>query len=704
MKARLAVDIGGTFTDVALEQGDRRWTMKTLTTPKAPTEGVIRGIRQTLDEAGMAAGEIGLVIHGTTLATNAIIERKGAITALITTEGFRDVLDIGYETRFDQYDLMLEKPKPLVPRERRFVVRERIDVQGKVLTPLDESGVDALVPALAEAGVESVAIGFLHAYANPDHERRVGQRLKAARPDLWVTLSSDVCPEIREYERFTTASANAYVQPQMAAYLGMLGEQLLAEGITAPLLMMTSGGGLTTLTTAKKFPIRLVESGPAGGAILASGVAAALGLDKALSFDMGGTTAKICLIENFEPESAREFEVDRSSRFMKGSGLPLRIPVIEMVEIGAGGGSIARLDTLGRITVGPDSAGADPGPAAYDQGGKQPTVTDADVVLGKIDPASFAGGKVMLKPGLAGAALKRVIGDPMGLSPELAAFGVQEMVDETMASAARVHTVERGKIVSDQSLVAFGGAAPLHAARLAEKLGIERIVVPTDAGVGSAIGFLRAPIAYEVVRSRHQRLSRFDANAVNAVFEEMLQEAEDVVRTGAPEGDLVETRLAYMRYYGQGHEVVVTVPNRALDDADANLLQERFDQTYQRIYRRIIPNAEVEVLSWGLTLSTGAEAALPLQEDVEPPRASLGGEGRSDRPRQLGERPLFDHDEEVFMNVPVYARVDLVPGDRIDGPALIQEEQTTTLVTAAFSAHIAANGYIVMEKQSGERS
>ncbi len=691
MKARLAVDIGGTFTDVALEQDGLRWTMKTLTTPKAPAEGVIDGIRQTLAKAGIAAGEVGLVIHGTTLATNSIIERKGACTALITTEGFRDVLDIGYETRFDQYDLMLEKPEALVPRQRRFVVRERVDVQGRVLTPLDEDSVHVLLPLLDDTGVESVAIGFLHAYANPDHERRVAEILRSARPNLWVTLASDVCPEIREYERFTTASANAYVQPLMAAYLGELGEQLEGEGITAPLLMMTSGGGLTTLETAIKFPIRLVESGPAGGAILASGVAAALGIEKALSFDMGGTTAKICLIEGYEPENAREFEVDRSSRFMKGSGLPLRIPVIEMVEIGAGGGSIARLDALGRITVGPDSAGADPGPAAYDQGGEQPTVTDADIVLGKIDPASFAGGKVALKPELAEAAIVRVIGAPMELSSALGAFGVQEMVDETMASAARVHTVERGKVVSSQSLIAFGGAAPLHAARLAEKLGIERVVIPTDAGVGSAIGFLQAPIAYEVVRSRHQRLNQFDTKAVNALFDDMHREAEGVVRTGAPDGDLVETRLAYMRYYGQGHEVVVTVPNRPLDAPDIALLQEKFDQTYERIYRRIIPSADVEILSWGLTLSA----------EVTPPSPSPVVESRSENPNRCGDRMLFDPETEGRMTVPVYSRDSLVPGDHVEGPALIQEMQTTTLVTASFAAKVAASGYLILEKRKG---
>jgi len=700
-KARLAVDIGGTFTDVALERGEQRWTLKTLTTPKAPAEGVILGIRQTLAEAGIGAGEIGLAIHGTTLATNAIIERKGAVTALITTEGFRDVLDIGYETRFDQYDLMLEKPKPLVPRERRLVVKERVDVRGRVLTALDEASVFALLPALEKADVESVAIGFMHAYANPDHERRVADILKAERPDLWVTLSSEVCPEIREYERFTTTSANAYVQPKMAAYLGSLGEQLQAEGIIAPLLMMTSGGGLTTLETAKEFPIRLVESGPAGGAILASGVAAQQGLERALSFDMGGTTAKICLIENYAPESAREFEVDRSARFMKGSGLPLRIPVIEMVEIGAGGGSIARLDALGRITVGPDSAGADPGPAAYNQGGAQPTVTDADILLGKIDPAAFAGGKVALKPELAGVALSRVIGEPMGLSPELSALGIQEMVDETMASAARVHTVERGKTVSDQSLIAFGGAAPLHAARLAEKLGIERVVVPTDAGVGSAIGFLRAPIAYEVVRSLHQRLGQFETDTVNALFDEMRAEAEGVVRTGAPEADLAETRLAYMRYYGQGHEVVVTLPNRPLKAADATLLQQEFDRTYERIYRRIIPGAEVEILTFGLR----TEAVQPgLDGDGEPPRALPEDRTKSAQPEPAGEGMLFDGEKGEFVNVPVYRRAALTPGDRLQGPALIQEEQTTTLVTGSFVAKVAANGYIVLDRRAGDAS
>ncbi|MDD9877891.1 MAG: hydantoinase/oxoprolinase family protein, partial [Magnetovibrio sp.] len=366
---RLAVDIGGTFTDVVLETPRGTITAKVLTTPKAPEEGVLEGVREALDASGAAPGSVEVVIHGTTLATNAIIERKGARTALITTDGFRDVLEIGYETRYNQYDVFIDKPVPLVPRERRLTVPERVDVRGHVLKALDEEAVRAVAPALADLGVESVAVGLLHSYANPAHERRISEILAETAPDLSVTLSSEACPEIREYERLTTAAANAYVRPLMDRYLKRLESGLGELGIECPLLMMTSGGGLTTLATARRFPIRLVESGPAGGAILATRIAAEQGLAKAISFDMGGTTAKICLIDDFTAQRAREFEVDRQARFRKGSGLPLRIPVIEMVEIGAGGGSIARVDAMKQITIGPDSAGADPGPAAYGRGG-----------------------------------------------------------------------------------------------------------------------------------------------------------------------------------------------------------------------------------------------------------------------------------------------------------------------------------------------
>lgn len=685
---RLAIDIGGTFTDVVLEQDGELNTSKVLTTPAAPEDGVLNGIEEVLAKAGTAPGDIGMLLHGTTLATNAIIERKGANVALITTDGFRDVLEIGYESRFNQYDIFIDKPTPLVPRHRRFTVPERVDVHGRVLLDLDEDAVKALLPKLDRAGVESIAIGFLHGYANPAHEQRAREIIEAARPDLSITLSSEVCPEIREFERLTTATANAYVRPLIACYLNNLETRLSKIGIVSPVLLMTSGGGLTTLETAARFPIRLVESGPAGGAILATGIAADLDLTKAISFDMGGTTAKICLIDDFAAQRAREFEVDRQARFRKGSGLPLRIPVIEMVEVGAGGGSIARVDALNQITIGPDSAGADPGPAAYGRGGEQPTITDADIHLGRIDPGRFAGGQVPLSPDRAEAVLSADIGKKLDLSSQMAAYGVTEMVDETMANAARVHAVEQGKEASDYTLIAFGGAAPLHAGRLAEKLSVERIIVPTHAGVGSAVGFLRAPVAYEVVRSRNMRLRQYDPEFVNAIFHEMYDEAKAVVEAGAPGSAVTEHRLAYMRYLGQGHEIAVNLPARPLTDDDADLVQASFDATYERFYQRTLPNAEVEVLTWALTLTTASA-----------PSETTSIEPADSRDAQVaGSRAIFDPASGQIRDVPLHWRPDLVPGDAITGPAVIAENETSTFVPKNFDARIAANGFIIVER------
>ena len=685
---RLAIDIGGTFTDVVLEQDGELNTSKVLTTPAAPEDGVLNGIEGVLAKAGTAPGDIGMLLHGTTLATNAIIERKGANVALITTDGFRDVLEIGYESRFNQYDIFIDKPMPLVPRHRRFTVPERVDVHGRILLDLDEDAVKALLPELDRAGVESIAIGFLHGYANPAHEQRAREIIEAALPDVSITLSSEVCPEIREFERLTTATANAYVRPLIARYLNNLETRLSKIGIASPVLLMTSGGGLTTLETAARFPIRLVESGPAGGAILATGIAAELDLKKAISFDMGGTTAKICLIDDFAAQRAREFEVDRQARFRKGSGLPLRIPVIEMVEVGAGGGSIARVDALNQITIGPDSAGADPGPAAYGRGGEQPTITDADIHLGRIDPGRFAGGQVPLSPDRAEAVLSADIGKKLDLSSQMAAYGVTEMVDETMANAARVHAVEQGKAASDYTLIAFGGAAPLHAGRLAEKLSVERIIVPTHAGVGSAVGFLRAPVAYEVVRSRNMRLRQYDPEFVNAIFHEMYDEAKAVVEAGAPGSAVTEHRLAYMRYLGQGHEIAVSLPSRPLTDDDADLVQASFDATYERFYQRTLPNAEVEVLTWALTLTTASA-----------PSETTSIEPADSRDAQVaGSRAIFDPASGQIRDVPLHWRPDLVPGDAITGPAVIAENETSTFVPKNFDARIAANGFIIVER------
>ncbi len=686
--ARLAVDIGGTFTDAALEIGDHLVTTKVLTTPSAPEEGMLEACAKVLEEAGAGPGDIGLIIHGTTLATNALIERKGAKTALIVTEGHRDSVEMAYENRFEQYDINIDRPAPLVPRFLRWPVSERMNAKGEALIPLDEASVEAVAAKAASEDIESIAIGLLHGYANPVHERRIAEILAARLPGVAITLASEVCPEIREYERQSTACANAYVQPLMARYLKELERRLGEQGFTCPFFLMTSGGGLMALETAVRFPIRLVESGPAGGAILASQIAEECRLDKVISFDMGGTTAKICLVDEATPLMSRTFEVARAYRFLRGSGLPIRIPVIEMVEIGAGGGSIAKVDAMKRIAVGPESAGADPGPACYDRGGNEPTVTDADVVLGRIDPDRFAGGSVAMAPAKAEVALKRAIGGPLGLDRDLAAFGVGELVDENMANAARVHAIEWGKDVAGRALVAFGGAAPLHAARLAEKLGLDEIVVPTGAGVGSAIGFLRAPVAYEVVRSRYHRLSAFDPAFINQVFEEMLAEARAVVELAAPEADFQEKRSAFMRYLGQGHEIEVALPNRPITAADRDRLQQAFDEVYTRLYGRTIPDLDVEVLSWTATLSTTVDLPEAVAE-ASPEEAPAPA---------VGQRSLFDPVKTDRLPAAVYRREDLKPGMRVEGPALIVEAQTTTVVSSSFSASVNPIGYLVLAR------
>ena len=691
--ARLAVDIGGTFTDVALDLGGVMFTRKVLTTTQAPEEGVMAGVRAVLPEAGISAKDLDFIVHGTTLATNTVIERKGAKTALVVTEGFRDAVEMGYEHRFDQYDINIDKPVPLVPRYLRLAVHERSNAKGEVLLPLDEDTVRALVPVLRDNAVESVAITLMHSYANAAHEQRIADILRAELPDLWITLSSEVCPEIREYERMSTASANAYVQPLMASYLADLDARLRDEGAQCPLFMMTSGGGLTTVETARQHPIRLVESGPAGGAILAGHIAMECGLDKVLSFDMGGTTAKICLIDGGRPQTSRTFEVDRQYRFTKGSGLPLRIPVIEMVEIGAGGGSIAQIDNLGRIQVGPESAGSEPGPACYGQGGTGATVTDADVALGRIAPAGFAGGSVQLTPDLAEAALDETIAQKLNLDGPLAAFAVSEMVEENMSNAARVHAVEQGKELAERTLIAFGGAAPLHACRMAEKLGMDRVIIPQGAGVGSAIGFLAAPVSYEVVRSRYTQLAAFEPEGLNKMFTEMHDEAHAIVVSGAPEAALEERRIAYMRYIGQGHEIVVEVPARALSKDDGPALRAAYDKAYADLFGRDIPSMEVEILTWALSVAT--------LQPTPPPQPDVGDAGMA---TASGERNLFDADLTDYVAAPVYQRADLSPGMTLQGPALIAEAQTTTAVTAHFQARIDGAGHIEITRKTGAAS
>ncbi|MBX6374550.1 MAG: hydantoinase/oxoprolinase family protein [Acetobacteraceae bacterium] len=689
MSARLAVDIGGTFTDVAVEENGRRWTGKVLTTPHAPEEGVLEGVRRVLDDAGLAPEDIALVIHGTTLATNAIIERKGARTALLTTEGFRDVLAMGNEARYDQYDLNIELPQPLVPRRWRLPVPERLDNEGKVLRPLDEEAVRRQVAFMRAEGIESLAIGFLHAFVNPAHERRAAEIVAEMWPELPVSLSSEVSPEMREWERFSTTVANAYVQPLMARYLRRLESGLREAGLTCPLFLMLSGGGLTTIDTAARFPIRLVESGPAGGAIFSAHVARQRGLERVLSFDMGGTTAKVCLIDDYAPQTARHFEVARVGRFKKGSGLPLRIPVIEMVEIGAGGGSLAKVDALGRIQVGPESAGADPGPACYGRGGERPAVTDANLLLGRYDPERFAGGTLRLFPEKARAALEAEIGERLGLSPEMAALGVVEMVDENMANAARVHAIESGKGFDDRVLIAFGGGGPVHATRVAEKIGIRRILVPSGAGVGSAIGFLRAPVAYEVVRSLYQRFTTFDVEAVNALLADMAAEAEAVVAAGSFGAPTRESRLAYMRYVGQGHEIAVPLPARALTAEDVKDIRAAYDAEYTRFYDRPVPGSDVEVLSFAVTVATIPDPVEPAGEvfDAPPPRPVRHLSVRDTATGEVAEWPVYDRD--AFM-----------PGAAISGPAIVAEAETSTLVGRGWRCRMDGIGYLELTQEA----
>ena len=688
MSSRLAVDIGGTFTDVVLETGTTSHSIKILTTPDAPERAVLEGVRSILTEAKCRPQDVSLVVHGTTLATNALIERKGARTALITTEGFRDSVEMAWEHRFEQYDIYMERPQPLVSRDLRFGVPERVASDGAVLLALDEEAVRRVAVQLKAEKIEAVAVCFLHSFTNEAHERRTGAILAEELPGVAISLSCEVCPEIREYERTSTTIANAYVLPRMAGYLGQLEADLKREGIAGPLLLMMSSGGITTVDTARRYPVRLVESGPAGGAILARTVAAENDARRAVAFDMGGTTAKLTLLDDLELQRSRQFEVARAYRFVQGSGLPVRIPVIELVEIGAGGGSIARLDALGRIQVGPDSAGSVPGPACYGRGGTEPTVTDADTALGRLDPTRFAGGAIPLHRDKAEAALQALAG-PLGTDAQGAAAGVAEIVDETMASAARVHAVENGKDTADRALIAFGGAAPLHAARLARKLGMKQVIVPVGAGVGSAFGFLRASIAYEVVRTRHVRLDMFDAKMLNELFAAMRSEAETVVRPAAPGEALVESRQAFMRYRGQGHEIAVPLPNEPFAADAAGDLRRRFEATYEQVFGRAIPKLEVEALTWTLSLATDRPLPAPAKAIAT-----------SAAPAPAGHRDVLDPASGAREKTALHERSALKPGMTFDGPALIVEDGTTTVVPKGFTARINSVSQIVLEDRA----
>jgi len=666
---RAGVDIGGTFTDLCVVDRDHVVAVgKTLTTPNDPSQGVETVLAETLERLGLPFSDLHLVVHGTTLVTNAIIERKGSPTALLATQGFRDAVEIGRERRYELYDLLIENPRALVPRHLRFDVPERTLADGSVAVALDEPFVERLGRELGESGIEAVAVSFLHSFTNPEHERRARDALLRAAPALRVSLSSEVVPEIREFERTTTTVANVYVQDLMARYLTELGDRLVRRGFGGRLYVMLSSGGIATVETAKRFPIRLLESGPAAGALAAATYGRAGGHPDLVSFDMGGTTAKLCVVEEGRPLVADEFEVDRRYRLKRGSGTPVRVPVIDMIEIGVGGGSIARVNRLGLLEVGPDSAGADPGPACYGLGGARPTVTDADLVLGYLDPAYFLGGRMELDVGAARDAIEQEIAGPLGLSVEDAAWGIHTIVNENMANAARVHAVERGKDPTSLPLFAFGGAGPVHAAGVAAALGSPVLVAPLGAGVMSALGFLTAPLAFDFVQTWRCALDDPDWERVNELLREMEADgAALLAESGLSAGEVEHERYAEMRYVGQGHEVRVRLPQHELARADE--LLEPFEREYERLFGRRGPDVPVEAITWRV-VSSGprpelALGAVAVDASSRPPRAA---------------RAAFFPTLGGYVETPVYDRYALRPGARLAGPAIVEERESTLVV------------------------
>ena len=666
---RLGVDIGGTFTDVVLEVGQSSTSAKVLTTYSAPENAIVDGLQQVCAKAGIAPSDIGQIIHGTTLATNALIERRGAKTALITTEGFRDVIEMRTESRFEQYDLNLKLPEPLLARQRRYTVPGRMDTSGNELRPLRRADIVPVVEKIAAAGYESVAVGLIHSYLNDAHEKLVGEVLADLMPNAMVSLSSEVSPQMREYERFNTVVANAYIKPLMKSYLGQLEGRLRDEGVGCNIFLMHSGGGIISLENAAEFPVRLVESGPAGGAVFAANIAARYGLDKVLSFDMGGTTAKICLIKNQTPKTSRVFEVARTYRFKKGSGMPISIPVIDMVEIGAGGGSLAHLDAMRQIRVGPESAGSEPGPACYGRGGDKPAVTDADLVLGKLDPDDFAGGTMALDAKSSADALKTVLGEKLNMDATTSAFGLAEVVDENMANAARVHAVENGEDLSEYTMIAFGGAAPLHAGRLCEKLGVDRMLVPQGAGVGSAIGFLRAPFSFEANRSVYMTLADFDPEKIKTLLAELQEEATGFVRNCDAVSPILSEYKVYMRYSGQGWEIPITLTKDQATKPDVDTFKARFDEDYVRLFGRAVEGMDIEITVWSVNATTPPETVARVREEK--------GAGAATK---QGDRNLFDPASGDFVRADIYRRDAMAAGAIIQGPSVITEDETTIIV------------------------
>jgi N-methylhydantoinase A len=674
MAYRLGIDIGGTFTDLVLleESTGKLFFGKTLTTYDNPSNGIINGTQALLAQHGVSPAQLTGIVHGTTLVTNAVIERRGELTGLITTKGFEDVLEIGRELRYDIYDINLHIPEPLVSRNLRLGVTERVNYQGEILTPLDMGEVARVVEALVAQGVKSVAVCLLQSFTNPRHERAIGDYIQKHFPQLYVSLSVEVMPEIREYERASATVMNAYVQPLTDQYLQILEKRLREEvGFRGTINIMISSGRLTTIAGARQTPIQLLESGPAGGTMAGVFFGKLTQKKDLLAFDMGGTTAKASLIFDLKPEITNQFEAARVRRFKKGSGLPVRIPVIDMIEIGAGGGSIAHLNHLGLLQVGPASAASEPGPACYGRGGTQPTVTDADLVLGYLNESYFLGGTMRLDTDAARQAIQTHIAGPLGITIEEAALGIHRIVNENMANAARVHIIEKGYDPRFYSMLAFGGAGPVHAFQTARLLNAPQLIVPVGAGVVSALGFLVSPVASESIRSYVASMGLIDWAKLNMLMAEMEAEGYAFLdKAGIDPSEGLVTRVADMRYAGQGHEILVTIPNRQLSAADLVEIEQNFEKEYTLRYGRTVPDVGMEAVTWRVVVSAKSPEIVPDQ--VVPDQTSTQA--------QKGLRPILLMGEKSYLDVPVYSRYLLQPSDTIEGPCIIEEMESTVVI------------------------
>lgn len=692
-KIKIGIDIGGTFTDlVVLDEEGNRFYGKTLTTYPDPSNGFLNGLDQVITKYGFSYKDIDSIVHGTTLVVNALIERKGVKTALITTKGFRDQLEIGTEGRYDLYDLFLEKPEPLVPRYLRYTVNERILATGDILTELDEQEVKTVFEEFRKQKVKAVAVCLLHSYKNPIHEKKIKEIARNVAPEIIVSISSEVSPEIREYQRTSTTVANVYVKPLVEKYLKRLEKELQSKGFEGQFHMMLSGGGTCTLETACQYPIRILESGPVGGAMNAVFYSELSKNSNLLVFDMGGTTAKASMVDDGKALVTNEFEVARSHRFAKGSGIPVKVPVIEMIEIGAGGGSIAYVDELGLLKVGPESASSQPGPACYGQGGTNPTVTDADLVLGYLNPDYFLGGEMKLDKEAAMKAIEEKVAMPLGISVVEAAWGIHRMVNENMASAARIHTVEKGKEIVNYSMYATGGAGPVHASNVASILDLDMVIFPAGAGVASAFGFLSSPIAFDFVRSYHAELTKIDWNYVMKILNEMETEGEQLLlESGITKGDIEIVRTCEMRYVGQSHEITVPIPNGELNETSLEIIRKNFEEKYEDLYSESNQSFAIDTLNWRVVVK-GPEPKISLQHSFETTKDEL---------RPYGKREVYFAEYKNYHLTPVYRLSDMRNGHQIEGPAIIEDVESTLVVIPDFEVTADAYGNLILKKIIG---